>query len=511
MHAPELPAPAPLSARVRLALAALVVLVLALYARTVTHKFVAFDDPVYVSANPVVAEGLTLDGFGWAFGFHAGNWHPLTWIAHMLDVELFELAPGPHHLVNAALHALCTLLLFFFAARLGAGPWAALLTAALFALHPLRVESVAWASERKDVLAGVLYLATLLAWLRHVRAPSCGRYGCALGLFALGLMAKSMLVTLPVVLLLLDFSVLERRGRWLEKAPFFALALAAGAATLWIQQAEGAVGSLSALPAAERAANALRTYGVYVVQSLWPIDLACLVPHPSAVTPRAELARALFVPAAAVLVLGLAALVLAWRSRRARPEFFFGLAWYLVVAAPVIGFVQVGVQGHADRYTYLPTIGLAFAVAVTVERAAQARPALVKPLALATVAVLGTLSVLTARQIATWRDSKTLFAHALAVTESNWVAATYLGEVERLAGELDAAEKHLEFALEVQKGHAPAMFELARVHLERGELTDARRLLRRTLRNDPAHALAQRMLAEVERELGESGAAPEEN
>ncbi|MEQ1892417.1 MAG: tetratricopeptide repeat protein [Planctomycetota bacterium] len=509
MHVTESPAPTPLPARVRLLLAGLVLLVLGLYARTATHKFVAYDDPVYVSANPVVAEGLTLDGLRWSFGFHAGNWHPLTWLAHMLDVELFELEPGPHHLVNVALHALNAALVLLLAARLGAGAWAALLAAALFALHPLRVESVAWASERKDVLSGALYLATLLAWLRHVRVPSRGRYALALALFALGLMAKSMLVTLPVVLVLLDLSVLGRplsRARWLEKAPFFALALATGAATLWIQQQEGAVGSMAALPAVERVANALRSCGVYVVQSLWPVNLACLVPHPSAVTPPAELARVLFVPAAAVLVLLLAALALAWRARRSRPELLLGLGWYLAVAAPVIGFVQVGVQAHADRYTYLPTIGLAFAAAVTLQRAVRAAPALRAPLLAGGVLVLAALSVLTTRQVATWRDSKTLFTHALAVTEKNWVAATYLGEVERMAGELDAAQAHLEFALEVQKGHVPALFELARVHLERGELGDARRLLKRTLRNDPSHALAQRMLARVERELGESGA-----
>lgn len=514
MHVAESPAPAPLPARVRLALAGLVWLVLALYARTATHKFVAFDDPVYVSANPVVAEGLTRAGFAWAFGFHAGNWHPLTWLSHMLDVELFALTPGPHHLVNAALHALNALLLCTLAVRLGAGPWAALLTAALFALHPLRVESVAWASERKDVLAGTFYLATLLAWARHVRAPSVRRYAAALGLFTLGLLAKSMLVTLPVVLVLLDGLVFDRRptrARWLEKAPFFALALATGLATLWIQQREGAVGSLSALPLLERAANALRAYGVYVGQSLWPSNLACLVPHPSAVTPRAELARVLFVPAAAVLVGIAVALALSWRWRRTRPELLFGLAWYLLVAAPVIGFVQVGVQGHADRYTYLPTIGLAFAAAVTLGRSARARPALVRPLTLAVLLLAGALSLCTARQIATWRDSKTLFTHALAVTEKNWVAATYLGEVERLAGELDAAQAHLEFALEVQKGHVPAMFELALVHLERGELADARRLLKRTRRNDPTHVPAERLLERVERELAASGAPLEQD
>jgi len=483
----------------------LMLLVLALYARTLGHGFVAYDDPVYVRDNEVVGAGWTLEGLRWSFGFHAGNWHPLTWLSHMLDVELFGLEPGPHHLVNAALHALAAGLLFALARRLGLQPWSAFLAAALFALHPLRVESVAWISERKDVLSGVLYLATLLAWMAWTRAPTAGRYALALGLFALGLMAKSMLVTLPVVLVLLARCGLARpAGRrlapWL--APFFLLALATGAATLWIQRAEGAVGSLAALTFAERGANALRTYGIYVLESVWPSGLACLVPHPVAVTPPAELGRVLYLPAA-LAAAGLAgALVLAFRARRTRPELVFGLAWYVVVAAPVIGFVQVGVQAHADRYTYLPTIGLALALAWTLERLVTARPALRAPVFVGMLAVLVALALVSLRQIATWRDSRTLFERALAVTEKNWIAATYLGEVERRAGNLEAARTHLEYALAAQKTHVPAMLELALVSLEQGDLVSARRELNRVLRNDGGHVQAQRLLQRVERELG---------
>jgi len=499
-----LPASPPIP-RTRLALFALVLGVLLLYAPTLRHGFVAYDDPVYVRDNEVVGAGLTLDGLRWAFGFHAGNWHPLTWLSHMLDVELFGLEPGPHHLVNAGLHALCALLVYALATRLGCGSWAALLAAALFALHPLRVESVAWASERKDVLSGVLYLGTLLAWLSWTRAPGGRRYALALGLFALGLMAKSMLVTLPVVLVLLAACGLARpAGRPLVPwvAPFFLLALATGAATLWIQRAEGAVGSLAALTFAERSANALCTYGVYVLQSLWPSGLACLVPHPVAVTPPAELGRVLYLPAALSAAAIALALGLAFRARRTRPELLFGLAWYLVVAAPVIGFVQVGVQAHADRYTYLPTIGLVLALARTLERLVAARPALQRPLTVLALGVLAALAGASLRQSATWRDSRTLFERALAVTEKNWIAATYLGEVERRAGNLDSARAHLEYALAAQKTHVPAMFELALVSLEQGDLVSARRELKRVLRNEPGHAQAERLLQRVERELG---------
>jgi tetratricopeptide (TPR) repeat protein len=510
--------PGPTARAPLLGLVGLLGLVLALYARTGTHGFVAYDDPLYVRDNPVVARGLSWEGARWAFGFHAGNWHPLTWLSHELDVELFGLEPGPHHLVNAALHALNAALLFALVARLTGARWSALFVAAAFALHPLRVESVAWASERKDVLAGTFWILTLLAYERHARRGGAWRYAGVLALFALGLMAKSMLVTLPLVMLVLDAWPLGRfssatprlwRGVVLEKLPLLALSLACGAATLWIQRQEGAVGGLGSLTLLERASNAGRAYWIYVAETLWPARLACFVPHPVLVTPRVELGRALFVPG----LIGLAGVVLvsvlAWRARRTRPQLLAGWLWYLVAAAPVIGFVQVGHQAHADRYTYLPSIGLVLALAFELRALAAARVRLVPALAGASSLALAVLVPLTARQIDTWRDSRTLFTHALEVTEKNYLAATFLGEIERRNGTLQEARAHLEFAVATNKLYVPAMLELGLTLAALGDDAGARRQLKRTLRNDPDNVAARRALDEVERRIG-AGSGEEE-
>ncbi|MSR63395.1 MAG: tetratricopeptide repeat protein [Planctomycetes bacterium] len=496
------------------ALLALLVAVLALYARTAAHGFVAYDDPLYVSANEVVQRGLTLDGLRWAFGFHAGNWHPLTWLAHMLDVELFADNAGGHHLVSAALHALNALLLFMLVRRWTGAGWTALFVAALFALHPLRVESVAWASERKDVLAGSFWLLTLLVHERFARRGGAGRYALLCATFALGLMAKSMLVTLPLVLLFLDLWPLERmrfapgallpetRPRLvLEKLPLLALALAAGSATFWIQQHEGALGSLRSLTLPERACNAFLGYWIYLYETLVPLGLTCFVPHPVTVTPREELASVLFLPGLVALLGLLVVSALLWRLRRSRPHLLVGWAWYLLAAAPVIGFVQVGEQAYADRYTYLPLIGPVLALAFELRALVARRPHWRAGVVALALAWLLALVPLTWRQIGTWRDSRTLFAHALVISDDNFLAASFLGEVERLRGELPAARAHFEQALEANKTYVPAMLGLGLTLEQLGELGEAKKALHRALRNDADNADAQRALERVERRL----------
>jgi tetratricopeptide (TPR) repeat protein len=500
---------------------ALALAVLLLYGRTRTHGFVAYDDPVYVSENEMVARGLSWKGLAWSFGFHAGNWHPLTWLAHMLDVELFGLDAGAHHLANAALHALNALLLALALARLTGSPWTSLAVAALFALHPLRVESVAWASEKKDLLAGTFCFLTLLAHGRYARHGGAGRYALVLLALALGLMAKSMLVTLPVLLLVLDAWPL---GRWrasrgdratgsrllAEKLPHCALALGAGVATLWIQRAEGAVGTLGSLTLLERASNAFRSYWIYAWKTLWPRDLACFVPHPVVVTPRDELASALYLPGALAFLGLVAVTLLAWRARVRHPHLLFGWAWFLVCAAPVIGFLQVGQQAYADRYTYLPTLGLLIAVLFELRRLAREKRARQWAFGLLVLGWCAALLGPSRRQIDTWRDSRTLFEHAFRTVPRNYLAATFLGEAERRRGELGAARAHLETALEANKFHLPAMLELGLTLAEMGELTEARKTLKRALRHDPANAQAQGALADVQRRLESTeGAAPE--
>jgi tetratricopeptide (TPR) repeat protein len=495
----------------------LAVTVLMLYARTRAHGFVAYDDTVYVSENAVVARGLTWEGFRWAFGFHAGNWHPLTWLAHMLDVELFGLDAGKHHLVNAGLHALNALLLFAALARMTGAPWSSLAVAALFALHPQRVESVAWASEKKDVLAGTFWCLTLLAHERFARRGGAANYLFVCLAFGLGLMAKSMLVTLPLVLLVLDAWPLGRCARtgpaapgpWkrlvLEKLPLAALALGAGLATLWIQQRDGAVGSLDSLTMLERTSNAWRSYWIYAAKTFFPFELACFVPHPVLLTPRAELPLTLFLPGAAAL-LGLLAVTGAFaRARRSRPHLLAGWSWFLIAALPVIGLVQVGNQAYADRYTYLPAIGLLLAFVFELGARAAAAPGWRAFNIVLVLSLAGNWIRATSEQIDTWRTSQTLFRHALEVHPRNHVAATYLGQIERRAGNLQEARWFLERALEANKYHVPAMLELGLTLEELGELAEARKQLKRALRNDPANAEARRALERVERSLGPGG------
>ena len=301
----------------------LVVPIFLVYARTAGFDFVNYDDPNYVTDNQIVQRGLTGEGLRWAFtATHASNWHPLTWLTHMLDVQLFGLDAGRHHLVSVALHAVNALLLFLFLRTTTRRTWPSFLAAALFAWHPLRVESVAWVAERKDVLAGLFWMLTLSAWVRYARRPAAGTYLVVLASFALGLLAKPMLVTLPFVLLLLDHWPLRRAERGLgrlvrEKLPLFALAALSCVVTLIVQRRGGAVAPLDEIDLALRAQNAVAAVGTYLLQTLWPTGLACFYPHPGLVAddPRTTL----WLPALASGVVLAILAVLAVRAARHRP------------------------------------------------------------------------------------------------------------------------------------------------------------------------------------------------
>ncbi|HEX6884363.1 MAG TPA: tetratricopeptide repeat protein [Planctomycetota bacterium] len=486
---------------------ALVLAVLWVYAPVRGHEWVRYDDEVYVFENAQVARGLDAEGVAWAFqSRHAGNYHPLTWLAHQLDVQLFGLDPGPHHLVNVALHALNAVLAFLLlAAWLGSG-WAGALGAAVFALHPLRVESVAWIAERKDVLCATFLLVALLLYLRHGRAPSAGRYAACLLALALALLAKPMAVTFPALALCLDLAPLGRarsvpwRRLVLEKLPFAALALAGAAATLWAQSAAGATSSLAGLALELRLANALRTLWVYVQQSLWPSGLMVFYPHAAALA-EAPL-RALLPGAAAGLALLVAGGLGAWRLRARRPAVLSGLAFCLCALAPVVGIVQVGTQAHADRYTYLPSLGLIAAVGAAL--ALLPRPRLVGALALAGAAALA----LAARaQVGVWRDTRTLFTHALRVDEGNYLAHAKLGELALEEGDLEGARARFERALALQPRFAHALGKLALCDLAEGELAAARARLLAARALEPDDPELRLNLGVVELERGELAAA----
>lgn len=426
--------PSPRSLRLALA-AALVLLVGVVFAQARGFDFLRFDDQTYVAKNPDVTSGLTARSIGWAFTTgRAANWHPLTWLSHMTDVELFGMWAGGHHLVNVAIHALTTVLLFSFLLGLLGNPWTAVSLAALWAIHPLRCESVLWIAERKDVLSGLLWMATVLAWKRYVEGGrSRGGYACALALFALGLLAKPMLVTLPIVLLLLDFWPLGRNGlRALifEKVPFFLLALASSVVTFLVQQGGGAVARIEQVPADLRIANAIVAVPTYLFRTVWPLRLAAFYPFELAL-PGLKVAGA----AALIALVTGAAIVF----RRKLPFLATGWGWFLVSLLPVVGLVQIGFQATADRYTYIPSIGLCVVLAGGIQRIEKTLPAAGRATAWACAVAVLPLAFLAHRQAATWRDGVTLFTHAIDVTGSNYVAERHLVNALRDAGREDEA------------------------------------------------------------------------
>src|SRR5215469_9989783 len=332
----------------------LLVVVFAVYVQVRTYSFVSFDDPIYVTENPQVRAGLTWDGVAQAFAtFRDSNWFPLTWLSHMLDYQLFGLDSGWHHLTNVCLHALSTVLLFAVLQRMTVARWRSALVAAVFALHPLHVESVAWVAERKDVLSALFWMLTLWAYAGYTSHPGRVRYILTLFVFCLGLMAKPMLVTLPVVLMLLDLWPLRRGVQLVEKIPFFLASLASSIVAYVAHQRGGAVATLEIIPLAARIENSLITYVVYILKTFWPTHLAIFYPYPL---------QSLAVPAifsAIALAIVTALVVLAYKQR---PYLAVGWFWYLVTLLPVIGIIQTGSQARADRYTYIPMIGLTIAL-----------------------------------------------------------------------------------------------------------------------------------------------------
>jgi tetratricopeptide (TPR) repeat protein len=467
------------------------------------HQFVAIDDQAYVTENPRVVAGVTVDGVLWAFRTgHASNWHPLTWLSHMVDCQLYGLQPGGHHLTNVALHALNALLLFLLLGKMTGRLWRSAFVAALFAWHPLHVESVAWVSERKDVLSTLFFILTLWAYLRYTRAtPLRLRYYLgALGLFALGLMSKPMLVTLPCVLLLLDYWPL---GRWpgtpartlvKEKLPFFALALLDGVVTCLVQR--GAAASLASVPFGTRLANAVLAYARYLGDTFWPTRLAAMYPYSRSLP-------LLAVGGAVLLLAGLTALAL-WRARK-QPYLIVGWLWFLGTLAPTIGLIQVGAQSMADRYMYIPSIGLF--VALTwgmVEGCAFLRRQ--EPLAVAGMVAgmvaLAACLVLTRAQLATWANSERLFRHAIEVMPGNCIAWDGLGTYYSETGKREEARKCYAKAIQINSHYAQAQYDMGTLLLEDGKTDDAIPYLSAALRDEPEFARAHINLGKILLERG---------
>jgi tetratricopeptide (TPR) repeat protein len=478
----------------------LILLVLLAYGQVANHEFVEFDDSAYVSRNPHVTSGLTWQGLRWSWTtFQMGNWHPLTWSSHMLDCELFGLNAGAHHLVSVLIHAASAVLLYLALMKMTRASWPAAWVAALFALHPTHVESVAWAAERKDVLSALFWMLTLLAYARYASEPTLRRYVWVVGGLALGLLSKPMLVTLPCVLLLLDVWPLGRlrfgSGRRagggvaparliLEKLPLFALAAAGAVTTLVAQRSVGAVGALEALPFGMRLQNAVTSYGIYLWQTLWPRGLSFYYPHPALAEGAGVSTIAVWGLAILLGAISLAALA----TLRRRPYLGVGWFWFVGTLVPVIGLLQVGMQAHADRYTYLPSVGLFIAVAWAAREWAERSPGS-RPL-LATAGVLVVVGCLVTSWIQTghWRDSRTLAEHALTVNERNFWAHNMLGVVQHEEREYAASEASYRRALEIKPDFGESQLNLAALLGDRGFSAEAAELFRLALRLYPEQA-----------------------
>lgn len=479
------------------------------FGQTLHFQFINFDDNDYVLKNAQVARGLTIEGIVWAFTHvHSSNWHPLTWISHMVDCQFYGLNPGGHHLTNTLIHAATAILLFVVVRQMTGALWRSAFIAAVFAIHPLRVESVAWVAERKDVLSGLFFMLTIGAYVRYARAPwSPFRYGLVVFLFALGLMCKPMLVTVPFVLLLLDYWPLNRlatlpgqdkaalkihRRLILEKLPLLGLGFASCAVTLFAQRASMQPVARISLPL--RLGNAVVSYTDYLREMFWPADLAVLYPWE-----EARLSASNIVPSI-VLLAGLSAAVFILRRRR---YLVTGWLWYLLMLGPVIGILQVGNQARADRYTYLPQIGLSLLLtwgAIDLCARWRHRRALLASLGCAILASL----IFTARaQVSYWQDSETLWSHALSCTTDNIIAEGNLGIACYAKGKKREAMMHFQNSLRIEPNQAPIHSSLGVFFLELGQPEKSLAHLQQAVEIEPEFADAHYNLGNTYLQMGQ--------
>ena len=420
----------------------LTILIWLVFGQTLGHQFVAYDDQNYVYENPIVTGGFTANGLRAALTkSYSSNWHPLTTLSHMLDCQLFGLNPAGHHFTNVLLHTGAALLLFFVVRAMTGRTWSSAFVAALFAIHPLRVESVAWVAERKDVLSACLFMVTMGLYFRYTTVPSKPRYLAVMAGFALGLMAKPMLVTMPFLLLLLDYWPLRRlqRSTVLEKIPLLLLSVASGIATLLAQKS--VVDYTEATPLMSRLANASTATVIYIWQMFWPLNLTVIYPRPpdgfAAGTVLCSLILLILITAAAIIL------------RKRRPYLIVGWLWYVICLSPTLGLIPVGLQAHADRYTYLPQIGLYLALTWLAVDLLARTPGGKRTCAFVAASIVVVLTSLAWKQSSTWRNTETLWQHALAVSSDNAVAHNNLALFDVERGRLDDAIGHYERALAI--------------------------------------------------------------
>ncbi len=477
---------------------------LAVYHPATHNNFVDYDDPYYVTQNTHVHDGLTWNSLRWALtSFEAENWHPLTWISHMADARFFQLDPAAHHRTSIWMHALNAALLFLLLNRMTGALWRSALVAALFALHPLNVESVAWVAERKNVLSTLFWILTLWAYVTYSRNSSLRNYATLVIVFALGLMAKPMLVTLPFVLLLLDYWPLRRltlgsspaaealpdrtpdsppkniSSLLVEKIPLVALALLSSFVTIKAQSAASA--TIQALPLSARVANAVVSYAAYMFRAIWPANLAVLYPHPlSSVLLSWHLPLAIAVMAVCSF--------LVWRQFKKRPYLLVGWLWFVGTLVPVIGILQVGLQARADRYAYVPLIGLFLVVSWGLAEVVRTLPSLRMPIASLCVLSLLALAVDTRKQISYWHDTATLFSHALEVTKDNYIAHMILAAGLDSTGDHEGALAHYFAGLKIDPKNGSIHYNIGRIKLKQNKPGEAEAYFREALKfpNSPS-------------------------
>jgi tetratricopeptide (TPR) repeat protein len=492
--------------RDRIALCLSLVLIaatLAVYGVVLGHAFLYFDDDAYVHENALVKSGLSAETFAWAFTtFHAANWHPLTWLSHMLDWQIYGPSASGHHLTSVLWHAANVSLLFLALCRMTGEHWRPALAAGLFALHPLHVESVAWVAERKDELSTFFGLLTLGAYTRYAVCPSLGRYLVVAATFALSLLAKPMLVTLPFVLLLLDYWPLKRlsadgyrlatdgrkpraecRSPLWEKLPLLVLSAISCVVTIIAQRAGETATSLERLSWGARIANALCAYVVYLRRVFWPVDLAIVYPHPGEAYSRwAALGAAIFLTAVTIV---------AWALRHRMPAILVGWLWYLGTLVPVIGLIQVGPQALADRYTYFPLIGVFIALAWALPSPAHL-PKWAGVVIWSSIAgVLAACALATVIQLRYWQDDRAVWERVLAVTKNNPVAHLNWGTTLYRNAEVDEAEEQLRAAIQLSPGYGQALYNLGIVYLREGKIQESEGLLSRAVSAEPGRAMFQ--------------------
>lgn len=462
----------------------LVVGTIVLYGPVHTHDFINYDDDVYVYKNSNVSDGLSWRAVRWAFtSNYQANWHPVTWLSHALDCQLFGLDPGPHHLVNVAIHALNVLLVFLLLQKVSGCLGSSFMVAALFAWHPFNVQSVAWVAERKNVLSTLFFLLALGAYGWHARKPQLKRYLSVVILFLLALASKPMAVTLPFVLLLLDYWPLRRVAEWsevseqfpcaqqsvsrliVEKLPLFAMSVASCVVTVWAQKSGGAVKSLQRFPIGERIGNAMYSYALYIWKTFWPSRFALDYPHPGNSLP-------LWKPIlAAALLCAISAAV--WKQRRVRPYLLVGWLWFLGTLVPVIGIVQVGDQAMADRYAYIPLLGIFVMVIWGAAEFADSRHVAKAPRLAVAVIVLVILSFITSQQLSYWENSVTIWSRTVQVTPENLSAERGLATALFVDNHIQDAIPHLINVARMDPTDVSTIVNIGAYYAAQGRFQDA--------------------------------------